>query len=99
MAGLAAGVALKTLPTVKSITILERYQDSKLEDQGAGIRVGLEVQEFYQKYAGVAPETYTIPNQKFKVLGVDGTVTLERPVSASFASRWGQLFRVLKDTL
>ena len=97
LTGLAAGVALKTLLNVKSITILERYQPSNLEDQGAGIRIGSEVQEFYQRYAGVSPEAYSLGLSHYRALNTSGDVLLERDVPGSFASSWGQLFRTLKD--
>ena len=97
MTGLSAGLVLKTLPNVRSVTILEKATEGKLHDQGAGIRVGPEVQEFFRKYVGKPAETYAVPLPRLIILDKDGNKVTERPSAGSFATSWGQLFRVLNE--
>ncbi|OQV04704.1 FAD binding domain-containing protein [Cladophialophora immunda] len=95
IAGLCVGVALKTLPEVGTITILERQPSSQLQDQGAGIRAGDEVVEFLQKYANAPMSSYGLPLHSFKILNQEGKVIIHRDVVSSCATTWSQLFRVL----
>ncbi|KIX96037.1 uncharacterized protein Z520_08292 [Fonsecaea multimorphosa CBS 102226] len=95
LAGLCVGVALKTLPEVGSITVLERQPSSQLQDQGAGIRVGDEVAEFLQRYANASMSSYGIPLNSFKILDQGGKVVINKDVVSNCATTWSQLFRVL----
>ena len=89
------GIALKSLSHVKSITILERHQSNELQDQGAGIRVGDEVAEFFQRYANTSMQQYGIPFDALNVLNTKGEVVSRREYSIGCATTWFQLYRVL----
>ena len=95
VAGLCVGVALKHLPQIRSITILERYDAAQLQDQGAGIRVGGEVEAFFKQYASVTVDEYCSPFNAMTFLDTEGKVIISRELPANFATTWAQLFRVL----
>lgn len=79
---------------MRSITILERYHEQELQDQGAGLRIGREVIEFLQTYTGTNPEEYTRESKVWRVYNPDGTEQSGHPIK-SYSSSWGQLFRIL----
>jgi 2-polyprenyl-6-methoxyphenol hydroxylase-like FAD-dependent oxidoreductase len=95
IAGLCIGVALKDLPNVNSITILERYKTGQLLDQGAGIRIGDEVAQFLGRYAHVAVDEYSVAMERATMLDTNGDVLVTRHRLNSVGSSWIRLFRVL----
>ncbi|OAL27233.1 hypothetical protein AYO20_09831 [Fonsecaea nubica] len=95
IAGLCVGVALKTLPEIGSITVLERQQSSQLQDQGAGIRIGDEVGEFLQRFANAPMSCYGIPINSLNILDLEGRIIIHRDIVNNCATTWTQLFRVL----
>lgn len=84
------------LPQVYSITILERHPEKQLQDQGAGIHIGEEVQEFVSRYASIPPDQYAIAGNLIRILDTEGTLLISREVKRHYMTTWGQLFRVLK---
>lgn len=95
IAALCTGVALKTLPQIRSITVLERYQQSQLKDQGAGIRVGDEVANFLQKYTNALTGDYTTPMTYFNIVNTAGDLLSSIDFKGNHSTTWIQLFRTL----
>lgn len=96
LSGLYTAVVLKSLSYVSSITILERGQESELQDQGAGIRTGQESIDAILEFTGVAPEKYAERISGLKTLNKDGVVISNIPID-NWTSTWGQLYRVLRE--
>ena len=55
------------------------------------------MQEFYQHYAGVMPDAYSLRFATLKTIDLEGKVVMERNAVDSFASNWAQLFRVIRE--
>ena len=68
LSALFTAIILKTLPYVHSITILEKHPSQRLQDQGAGIRLGAEFVNAVQQYTGVGPEAYTVVMKGYRVV-------------------------------
>ncbi|ETN45445.1 uncharacterized protein HMPREF1541_09276 [Cyphellophora europaea CBS 101466] len=97
LAGLFAGVVLKTVPSVASITILERYEIDQLQDLGAGIRTGSEANDAILKFTGQPPEKYAAFVDAYRFISTNGGVSADQP-TISWTSTWGQLYRVLRQS-
>lgn len=97
IAGLFAGVVLSTLPRVRSITILERFQEHLQRDQGAGIRLSNEFLDSMTRYADVRPEDYCIATRWLRLMDEKGDILMERDLhpQVMWSSSWYQIFRAL----
>jgi 2-polyprenyl-6-methoxyphenol hydroxylase-like FAD-dependent oxidoreductase len=94
-AGLCVGVALKDLPQVGSITILERYAEDRMQDQGAGIRSADETLQFMRRYAHAAPEDFGVAMTRYVGLDGTGSITVDRPMPGSYSTTWIRFFLTL----
>lgn len=97
LAGLFTGVALRSLPNVASVTILERYEIDQLQDLGAGMRLGEEVSNAVLKHTGQTPEKYAVLLTSFRFIAKDGSISADRPAS-SWTGTWAQMYRVLRES-
>lgn len=97
LAGLWAAVAIKSLPNISSITILERYQEEQLQDLGAGIRTNNEAIAAILEFTGTPPEKYAAPIEAYRSLDLDGNLTAEW-LTKGWSSTWTQLYRVLRNS-
>lgn len=97
LAGLFTGVAIKSLPNVASVTILERYEIEDLQDLGAGMRLGDEVCNTVLKHTGQPPEKYAVLLTAFRFISKDGSVSAQMPASA-WTGTWAQMYRVLRES-
>jgi 2-polyprenyl-6-methoxyphenol hydroxylase-like FAD-dependent oxidoreductase len=97
LAGLFTAVIIKSLPNIDSITILERYEASQLQDLGAGIRVNDEACDTLLKYTGQPPENYAASVASIRFVNKAGDTAMEQSVKMS-TSTWAQLYRVLRES-
>lgn len=97
LSGLLAGVLLKTIPQLESITILERSEPDRLQDQGAGIRLGTEVIETLRMYTSFPVEKYSEPLELNRVLNDEGG-DIFNAETHDFSTSWGRLFLGLRHT-
>lgn len=95
LSGLFAGIALKDLPQINSITILERLREEQLQDLGAGIRCNEEVNDAISELLGIGPESYAAFVDVYRQFDSSGK-PLSKVDTGTWTTTWGQLYRVLK---
>jgi hypothetical protein len=95
LAGLLAGVILKTVPQIETIKILERSKPEKLKDLGAGMRLGAEVVETLRECTSFPLERYAELLKTYRILGEQGEVLFENH-SENWSTSWGRLFHGLR---
>jgi 2-polyprenyl-6-methoxyphenol hydroxylase-like FAD-dependent oxidoreductase len=95
LAGLFTGVIIKGLPNVASVTILERYQATELQDLGAGLRINDEASDTILEYTGQPLEKYAIPVEQFRFIGKDGRIDGSQPGLGAMTT-WAQVYRILR---
>jgi 2-polyprenyl-6-methoxyphenol hydroxylase-like FAD-dependent oxidoreductase len=92
LAGLFAGVALKTLGT--NTTILERNPNKLLDNQGAGIVAGGDTMAFFEKY-NRCPRDVAIQSQKRLYLDPKGNIVHEEVMKQTMTS-WDLVYYLLR---
>jgi 2-polyprenyl-6-methoxyphenol hydroxylase-like FAD-dependent oxidoreductase len=84
--------ALMLLDLGYSVTVLERYEEGKLLDQGAGLRLGEDVKQFLDARNLVA---YGLKSEGFIVLDMDGKVVKDGPLAGALTN-WSTIHGVLR---
>lgn len=97
LAGLWTAIAIKAVPHVRSITILERLNKHGLQDLGAGIRCSPEPIEVYKDLLGLAPAKYASCMNYFRMLNQAGEYAYGIPVKG-WTTTWGQLYRIYRES-
>lgn len=95
LTGLFAGIVLRSLPQVSTITILERLREEQLQDLGAGIRCNQEVNDAILERLGVKPYEYAAFLNVYRSFDSKGRELSKLDIE-TWTTTWGQLFRVLR---
>jgi 2-polyprenyl-6-methoxyphenol hydroxylase-like FAD-dependent oxidoreductase len=95
LGGLLTGVALKRLRKDLNIRIFERNPTPLLQDQGAGVVAGQDVQKFFQTYDR-SHTTLTIPSHQRLYLDKGGNV-INRNDQEQHMTSWDLLYHLLRS--
>jgi 2-polyprenyl-6-methoxyphenol hydroxylase-like FAD-dependent oxidoreductase len=94
LGGLLTGVALKRLRKDLNIRIFERNPTPLLQDQGAGVVAGQDVQKFFKTYDR-SQTTFTIPSHQRLYLDKEGNV-ISRHDQEQRMTSWDLLYHLLR---
>jgi 2-polyprenyl-6-methoxyphenol hydroxylase-like FAD-dependent oxidoreductase len=79
-----------------SVRILERYRKDELQDQGAGLRIGPDVQAFLSTYVPHSSEIYSLTCKGIIELDASGGILRRSPAKVQYTS-WGLIHRCLRE--
>ena len=94
LGGLLVGVALKHLRKNLNIRILERNPTPLLQDQGAGVVAGHDVQEFFKRH-DLTNTPLTVPSHQRIYLNRSGDA-ISREDKQQHMTSWDLLYHILR---